>query len=175
MITDHLYVIERLISSLYPLEEKALNITCDTTSHLSKMHIMKQKEVGSNPKTKRWVTGTSDLSHLPQTSRGEEEEEEERRENCYTHQLCGAPLPDRSEACSKLARGSGPWITTRISRATQPNLLHFSATLRITESKKGGCNRRLQAQEMSLRPNASLLLNETINVLWMKKTIFILL
>jgi hypothetical protein len=28
---------------------------------------------------------------------------------------------------------------------------------------------------MSLRPNASLLLNETINVLWMKKTIFILL
>jgi len=80
MIPDHLHVIERLISSLYPLEEKALNITCDTTSHLSKVHKMKQEEVGPNPKTKRWVTGTSDLSHLPQTSRREEEEEEEEEE-----------------------------------------------------------------------------------------------
>jgi hypothetical protein len=55
MIPDHLHVIERLISSLYPLEEKALNndITCDTTSYLSKMRIMKQEEVGPNPKTKR--------------------------------------------------------------------------------------------------------------------------
>jgi hypothetical protein len=36
---------------------------------------------------------------------------------------------------------------------TQPLqfLLRFSATLGITESKKGGCNRRLQAQEMSWR------------------------
>lgn len=77
----HLHVIERLISSSYPLEEKALNITCDTTSHLSKMHNVKQEAVGPNPKTKRWVTGTSDLSHLPQTSRREEEEEEERLMN----------------------------------------------------------------------------------------------
>jgi hypothetical protein len=32
-------------------------------------------------------------------------------------------------------------------------LLRFSATLRITESKKGGCNRHLQAQEMTLQPS----------------------
>jgi hypothetical protein len=45
------------------------------------MHKMKQEKVRPNPKTKRWVTGTSDLSHLPQTSRrGEEEEEEEEEE-----------------------------------------------------------------------------------------------